>query len=471
MTAHGSSPISVPERALRIAVVGAGPAGFYTAEALLKYESKYPALSVDIDLFERLPAPYGLVRYGVAPDHQKIKSVTVAYDKVCESPHVRFLGNVHVAEGDLSVEELLAHYDQVVLAVGCASDRRLGIAGEDLEGSHPATRFVAWYNGHPDHRNYAVDLSADRAVVVGVGDVSMDLSRMLLEDPTRLATTDVADHAISAFRESRVREVVVLGRRGPSQAAFATKELEDLAALPDVDLVIDRAQVHAELESGHGLDGLLRRKLEYLSHLSERAPSGAAKRLVFRFFSSPVEILGDNGRVSGVRIERNANVLDAEGRPSARGTGETEVLPAGLVLRAVGYKGVPLAGVPFDEKRGIIPNDQGRVLCGGKPWPGVFVAGWIKRGPSGVIGTNKGDANATVHAMLSDATGTVAPKGAPRSRESVDRLLGDRGVRVVSWNDWKRLDQIERARGLASGKVREKLTTVNDLLAALEAHR
>jgi NADPH-dependent glutamate synthase beta subunit-like oxidoreductase len=282
-----------------VAVVGSGPAGFYTAEALLKSKQ----ITAEVDLFERLPAPYGLVRYGVAPDHQKIKSVTAAYDKLCENPRMRFLGNVHVGH-DISVEELVLHYDQVVFAVGCETDRRLGIAGEDLHGSHPATSFVAWYNGHPDFVDYPVSLDCERATIIGVGDVAMDLTRMLLQDPDRLAKTDIADHALAVFRRSRVREVVLLARRGPAQAAFATKELEDIVELPGIEVVIDHAQVRADVESGEEHDGLTKRKLEYLATLSTRPQSTGDRRAIFRFLTSPVEIVGDGTKVTGLSIAR-----------------------------------------------------------------------------------------------------------------------------------------------------------------------
>jgi ferredoxin--NADP+ reductase len=462
MTAY---PIGSRERPVSVAVVGSGPAGFYVVDALVKHKQ----IAAKVDLFERLPAPYGLVRYGVAPDHQKIKSVTAAYDKLGEDPRVRFLGNVHVGHGDVSVEELLAHYDQVVFAVGCETDRRLGIDGEDLEGSHPATSFVAWYNGHPDFTSYAVDLDTERATIVGVGDVAMDLTRMLLQSPDSLAKTDIDGAALEVFRKSRVREVVLLGRRGPAQAAFATKELEDIADLPGVDVVIDHRQVLGDIESGEEFDGLTKRKLEYLSTLSAKPPGGGDRRVVFRFLTSPLEIVGEGGKVTALRIEHNELVKDAQGRVSARGTGRAETIPTGLVFRSVGYRGVPVPGLPFDEKQGIVPNRDGRVLRNGEPLPGLYVAGWIKRGPSGVIGTNKSDAAATVQKMVEDLAGFTAEASPHEGNEKgrIDALLEGRKVRVVSWADWKRLDRIEKERGAASGKVRDKLTRLADVLAAL----
>jgi len=458
MIAH---PIGSTARPLSVAVIGSGPAGFYTVEALLKRTD----LAVQVDLFERLPAPYGLVRYGVAPDHQKIKSVTVAYDRLAADPRVRFLGNVHVGQGDLSVEELAQLYDQIVFAVGCGTDQHLKIPGEELAGSDAATSFVAWYNGHPDFVGHHVDLDTDRAVVIGVGDVSMDLTRMLLQDVGDLSKTDVTDYALETFRKSRVREVVVLGRRGPAQAAFATKELEDIANLPGLAVSVDARQVQADLESGEALDGLVKRKLEYLGKLAREDGAGAPKRMILRFLASPVRLLGEGGRVHGIEIEHNEIVTGANGKPAARGTGRFETISTGLVLRAVGYRGVAIPGLPFDERLGIVPNGEGRVLRDSQPWPGVFVAGWIKRGPSGVIGTNKSDAAATVQRMLEDISGHVAP--AKGSRAAVDALLRDRGVRVITWADWKRLDVMERERGRERGKVRDKLTRMDEVLTAL----
>ncbi|HEX3594140.1 MAG TPA: FAD-dependent oxidoreductase [Polyangiaceae bacterium] len=457
MTAY---PLGSQQRPLRVAVVGSGPAGFYTAESLVKHKQ----VTAEVDLFERLPAPYGLVRYGVAPDHQKIKSVTVAYDRLCENPKLRFLGNVHVGQRDLSVEELVAHYDQVVFAVGCETDRHLGIEGEHLLGSHPATSFVAWYNGHPDFTGHAVDLDAERAIIVGVGDVAMDLTRMLLQPIEELAKTDIDDRALEAFKESRVKEVVLLARRGPAQAAFASKELEDIVEMPGIDVIIDHEHVRADIESGEEHDVLTKRKLEYMATLSTRRTGDAERRMVFRFLTSPVEIVGEGGRVTGLRIERNELVKDHQGRTSARGTGRFETIPTGLVFRSVGYRGVPIDGLPFDEKQGVVPNREGRVLRNGELLPNVYVSGWIKRGPSGVIGTNKSDAAATVQKMVEDVAGLSAE---PRPGGAIDALLGSRDVRVITWSDWRRIDQIERERGGKLGKVRDKLTSLSDVLSAL----
>ncbi|HXC50699.1 MAG TPA: FAD-dependent oxidoreductase [Candidatus Limnocylindrales bacterium] len=448
-------------RPLRVAVVGAGPAGFYTVEALLKRKD----VDVDVDLFERLPAPYGLLRYGVAPDHPKIKSVSVAYDRLCEDPRVRFFGNVHVGRG-LAVSDLLACYDQVVFATGCETDRRIGVPGEELAGSLSATAFVAWYNGHPEYRSLPVDLSTERVVVVGIGDVAMDLARILLRNPDDLANTDIADYALAALRTSRVREVVILARRGPRQAAFAAKELEDIAELPGVGVSVDRDQVTHDLETVDPHHGTERHKLEVLAAIADAGDGGARRRLEIRFLASPAAILGEGGRTAAIRIQHNELIRSASSDVVARGTGRYETIPCGLVLRSVGYRGLPLAGLPFDEERGIIANAGGRVLDGGVIVPGLYVSGWIKRGATGVVGTNKGDAAATVANMLEDAATTPARDAASVSRGAIDRVLGERGIRVVTWDGWKRIDRVERERGAATGKVREKLT---DIEACLEA--
>jgi ferredoxin--NADP+ reductase len=452
------------DRPLRVAVVGAGPAGFYAADALTKHDA--PVVSVD--LFDRLPAPYGLVRYGVAPDHQKIKSVIKAYEKIAMHPRVRFLGNVRVCEGDLTVDDLLEHYDQIVFTVGCETDRRLGVAGEDMIGSHAATSFVAWYNGHPSFVDYSVDLSAERAAVIGVGDVAMDLTRMLIQGTDELQKTDVADEALDVFRTNRVREVLVIARRGPAEVSFATKELEDIAALPGVDVRIDPADVAIAEAHARDLDGLARRKLAYLASLAAERPTGNDKVVRFLFFRSPTRILGED-RVTGLELEINRLEPGPDGRMQARGTGEHEQHALGLVFRSVGYRGVPLEGVPFDDRAGTIPNDQGRVLRDGNPWARVYCAGWIKRGATGVIGTNKSDAAETVARMFEDLptvwSGETNERRDPRA---IDALLAAKGVRVVTFPEWKRLDSHEVREGERTGRIRRKLTRVEDMLDILD---
>lgn len=459
------APLGSPDRPLRVAVVGAGPAGFYTAESLLKHAG----LAVDIDILERLPAPFGLLRYGVAPDHPKIKGVSAAYDRIADDPRVRFLGNIDVGHGAVGVADLAACYDQVVFAIGCETDRHLGVPGEELDGSHPATSFVAWYNGHPDHVALPVNLGTERAVVVGIGDVAMDLARILLRDPEELAATDITTQALGILRGSRIREVVILARRGPAQAAFAAKELEDIGELAGVDVHVDVAQVRADLDAMDPHAGHDRHKLEVLATLGEKPKDAARKRLVIRFLAAPSEIVGDGSRVTGIRVEETELVRSDDGRVSARGSGRFETIDAGLVVHSVGYRGVPVPGLPFEDAHGTIPNAEGRVTDCGAVLPNLYVAGWIKRGANGVVGTNKGDAAATVTRMLEDNAGRESRPAAEVSRAVIDELLRERGVRVVTWEGWKAIDRVERERGKAAGKVREKLTSFDELLAAAGA--
>jgi len=431
--------------AMRVAVVGSGPAGFYAAGALLAAD-----VPVEVDMIERLPTPWGLVRLGVAPDHPKIKSVSRAFEKIALQPGFRFLGNVEVGR-DVSNQELLEHYDAVVYAVGAQSDRRMGIPGEDLQGSWAATEFVAWYNGHPDFQELQFDLSGERAIVIGNGNVAVDVARMLALTPDELAGTDTTHAAIDALNNAGIREIVMVGRRGPAQAAFTTPELHELGELAGADVIVDPA----DLEGAEPTDTNSERNLEVLREYAAREPSGKPKRLVLRFFWSPVRLLGDS-HVEEVELVRNT--LDADMR--AVPTDEHEMLDAGIVFRSVGYRGVELPGVPFDERSGTVPNERGRVE------PGVYVAGWIKRGPSGVIGTNKKDATETVELLLEDLRD--APRK-DRPREEIEALLVERGVRLVLYPGWTSIDELERAAGEKLGRPRVKLCSWDELLEAAES--
>jgi ferredoxin--NADP+ reductase len=463
------APIGTPSQPLRVAVIGAGPAAFYAADHLLKQ----PALNVEVDMFDRLPAPHGLVRYGVAPDHPKIKTVTRAYDATAAHPRFRFFGNVELGR-HVALDDLRRHYHQVVFATGAQTDRRMGIPGEDLAGSHPATEFVAWYNGHPDYCACQFDLSVERAAVVGVGNVAIDVARMLVRTPEELEATDVADYALDALRQSRVREVFLLGRRGPAQAAFTNPEIKEIGEMADADVIVRPDEValdplsQAELDAGH--DRELVRKVEILQGYAIRKPEGRARRLNVRFLVSPVEIIGDaEGRVTRLRLVRNALVADDKGKIAAKATGEFEDLDVGLVFRSVGYLGVPLPGVPFHERWGVIPNEKGRVIDPGTslPVPGLYVAGWIKRGPSGVIGTNKPDAVETVTAMIEDvASGAVGEPLQPEAG-AAEAFVRARQPDAVSYADWRALDALELANGKSCGRPRLKYTTVEGMLAAL----
>jgi ferredoxin/flavodoxin---NADP+ reductase len=432
---------------MRVAVVGSGPAGFYAAGALLSADP--PA---EVDMIERLPTPWGLVRLGVAPDHPKLKTVSRAFERIADQPGFRFLGNVEVGR-DLHHADLLRLYDAVVYAVGAQTDRRLGIPGEDLPGSWAATELVAWYNGHPDYQQLDFDLGVERAVVIGNGNVALDVARMLALTHEELAPTDATDASITAIETSPIREIVVVGRRGPAQAAFTNPELLEMGQLAGADVIVDAT----ELEGAEPRDKNSERNLTVLREFAAREPADKPRQVVFRFFRSPVAILGEE-RVEGIELVRNE--LDANER--AVSTEERETLPCGLVFRSVGYHGVELPGVVFDAASGTIPNEGGRVE------PGVYAAGWIKRGPTGVIGTNKKDATETVELLLEDAAaGSLEPKP-DATAVAVDALLAERGVPVVEYAGWTAIDGVERAAGEQSGRPRVKLCSWEELLAAAE---
>lgn len=450
-------------RPLRVAIVGAGPAGFYAAAALIEA----PGVDVEVDLFERLPAPFGLVRFGVAPDHQRIKRASVAFERTVASDRCRFLGNVEVGR-DVSVDELMQLYDQVLLTTGSATDRKLGIPGEDLPGCHGAAAFVGWYNGHPDFAAEHFDLAAPRVVVVGVGNVALDVTRILVRDAEELATTDITSYALHALRKSRVREVVLLGRRGPTEAAFDAQELSAIAELDGVDVIVDPAEIAPALAQLGPHEHTVREKVELMARLARQGPSGAPRRVVLRFLVSPVELTGHDGRLEAVRIEHNELVPSATGRASPRGTGTYERLETRLLLRSIGYQAVPIQGVPFDARLGRVPNADGRVTEGGAVVPRMYVAGWLKRGPTGLIGTNKKDAHETVAGMLADAARLPRVDG---SAEAVDRLLSGRGVKVVGIAEWRVLDAVEQQAGRRLGKVREKLVGSGPTWEAIERAR
>jgi ferredoxin--NADP+ reductase len=438
---------------LRVAVVGSGPAGFYTADALLRSDPP-----VEVDVLDRLPTPWGLVRLGVAPDHENIKAVSRAFERTAARPGFRFFGNVEVGS-TVSHEELLSLYDAVVYTVGAQTDRRLGIPGEDLPGSWPATAFVAWYNGHPDFQDLDFDLGCERAVVIGNGNVAIDCARMLALTAEELAPTDTIDEAAEAIAASPLREILMLGRRGPVQAAFTPPELKELGELQDAEPVVDSHDLDLDAASKAALEldrDRARRNYELLQEYATRAPEGKARRIVLRFLVSPVAILGDE-RVEAIQIVRN-ELVEEDGGIVARPTGETETISCGLVLRSVGYLGVPLPGVPFDERRGVIPNTSGRVDDAER----TYVAGWIKRGPSGVIGTNKKDATETVELLLADARD--GKLGCVDSTRPLEELLDAKGVNYVEYAGWQAIDAAERAAGEPRSRPRVKLTSWHELL-------
>ena len=453
-----------PERPLRVAIVGAGPSGFFAADALVKQGD----VPVAVDLFDRLPTPFGLVRYGVAPDHQKIKSVTRLYQKTLDDPRVRFFGHVSYGK-DLTLAELRRFYDAILYTVGAPSDRALGIPGEDLAGSLSATEFVAWYNGHPDYADLNPDLRAESVAVIGMGNVAVDVTRILAKTADELLETDMADYAVEALRHSRVTDIYMLGRRGPAQGKFTTKELRELGELTNADVVVDPEDMALDPVSEASLsdDPAVAKNVEVLREFSTRTPSGKPRRVHIKFLSSPVEVVGTE-KVEGLQVEKN-ELREHEGWLEAVGTGVTETLPVGLVLRSVGYKGVALPEVPFDAKRGVIPNVQGRVTdsAGGAVVPGEYVAGWIKRGPTGVIGTNKADAAESVRALLADAATLARVADEDVSPEAVETYLRAKRVEFFPFDHWLELDALELEAGAAQGRPRVKVTRVEQMLSRI----
>jgi ferredoxin--NADP+ reductase len=451
--------VNAAARPLKVAVVGSGPAGFYAAGALLAADRP-----VEVDMIERLPTPWGLVRLGVAPDHENIKAVSRAFERIAARPGFRFFGNLELGR-DVTHEELLDLYDAVVYAVGAQRDKRLGIPGEDLPGSWAATEFVAWYNGHPEYQDLVFDLSHERAVVVGNGNVAIDCARMLSLTREELAPTDTTDAAEEAIINSNVREIVMLGRRGPAQASFTPQELQELGELAGADVAVDAGELELDPASEAALEAdrdRARRNVEILREFAARKPSGKPRTLTLRFLVSPVEIIGRD-RVEGVEIVHNELVSDDRGRLVAVQTDRREMIECGLVLRSVGYRAVALPGIPFDDDRGVVPNEGGRVLGDdGRPVPRVYCAGWIKRGPTGVIGTNKKDATETVNLLLEDADAGLL--GETPREGTIEALLEQRPVEYVAYAGWEAIDAAERSRGEPLGRPRVKLCTWEELL-------
>ena len=448
-------------RPYHVAIVGSGPSGYFAAASLLKFADSNDDADVRVDMLEMLPTPWGLVRSGVAPDHPKIKSISSQFEKTALDPRFRFFGNIAVGD-HVQTSELADRYDAVVYAVGAQSDRSLGIPGEDLPGSVAAVDFVGWYNAHPHFEEMAPDISSGRAVVVGNGNVALDVARILVTDPDVLASTDIADHALESLHDRGVEEVLIVGRRGPLQAPFTTlelRELGDLEGLGDVDVIVDPADF-AEIsdEDLEAAGKTVRNNIKVLRGYSEREPRGAKRRIVFRFRTSPIEIKGD-GRVESIVLGRN-ELVDDNGRIVAKDTGERDELPAQLVVRAVGYRGVPTPGLPFDDKTGTIPHTCGRI--DGRR--NEYVVGWIKRGPTGVIGSNKKDSQETVDTLIADLSrASLADVGEDRSQALVEWLL-ERQPKVVTDDHWKLIDEYERSAGAPHGRPRVKVTSVAELL-------
>jgi ferredoxin--NADP+ reductase len=458
--------LGAADRPLRIVIVGAGPAGLYAADSLLRKHD----LSLTVDILNRFPAPFGLLRDGVAPDHQSIKAVARIFDKVLADPRVRYFGNVTYGV-DIHHRELKRLYHQLVYAVGAQADRRMSIPGEDLPNSHSAISFVGWYNGHPDYRDLPVDLSVERAVVVGNGNVAMDVTRILASAPDELAGTDIADHALEALRGSEVREVVVLGRRGPAQASFTTPELRELGRLPGVDTIVGPRDLELDAVSQAEMDEdrTATANLRILHEYAARPRHPDARRVVLRFLASPAAIVGTDGKITALTVERNELVVDANGALRSKGTGQLETIEAGLVLRSIGYRTVPIEGVPFDPATSTINNIAGQVVHPntGEVVRGEYVVGWAKRGPTGLIGNNKPDAAATVEAMLADLPRLEGLRDGRRHPSTIEALLRERGVDYVTYPDWRVLDAYEVAAGRAEGRPRVKVSTVPEMLAVI----
>jgi len=454
--------IGSPDNPLRVAIVGSGPAGFYAAEHLLRRED----VAVEVDMLDRLPTPFGLVRGGVAPDHPKIKSVIRVYEKTAARDGFRFFGNVELGR-DVSAPDLAERYNAVIYAYGAETDRHLGIPGEELAGSGPATAFVGWYNGHPDYAGHEFDLSCERAVVIGNGNVAADVTRMLALTEDELTTTDTADHAIEGLADCRIREILVLGRRGPVQAAFTNPELRELGEMVDADIHVDPAQLELDADSRQHLeteaDITQRKNFEILTAFAAKEPEGKPRRIVLRFLASPIEIQGD-GKVERVVIGNNELRRDETGAIRPHDTGERETIEAGLVLRSIGYKGVPVEGIPFDDRRGVIPNEAGRVVEGGNQLEGHYVVGWIKRGPSGVIGTNKKDAQDTVNSLFEDLEAGRVPERSGAEPGALEALLAERRPDHVTYAGWQTIDRTEVERGEPQGRPRVKICSIEEMV-------
>lgn len=446
-------------RPYHVAIVGSGPSGFFAAASLLKAADTTDEIEVAVDMLEMLPTPWGLVRSGVAPDHPKIKSISKQFEKTATDPRFRFFGNVAVGD-HVHAHELAEHYDAVIYAVGAQSDKPLNIPGEHLTGSISAVDFVGWYNAHPHFEEKTPNLSGARALVVGNGNVAIDVARILVTDPDVLALTDIADHALESLRPRGVEEVVIIGRRGPLQTAFTTLELRELGELEGVDVIVDPTQFEGITdEDAEAAGKTTKQNIKVLRGYTEREPRPGHRRIVFRFLTSPIEIKGDE-HVESIVLGRNELVTDESGWVSAKDTGEREELPVQLVVRSVGYRGVPTPGLPFDEKRGTIPNTGGRV----EGSRNEYVVGWIKRGPTGVIGTNKSDSQETVDTLIADLAGASLAAFPDDHADRISDWLTERQPKVITSAHWDVIDQFERSAGEPHGRPRVKLPNLARLL-------
>jgi ferredoxin/flavodoxin---NADP+ reductase len=455
---------------LRVAIIGAGPAGFYTAEHLLKQKQHH----VEVDLYDRLPTPYGLVRGGVAPDHQKIKSVTKAYERTARKSGFRYFGFVEFGS-DINLDDLKKHYHQIVFATGTQAGKLLKIPGAELNGSHAASDFVAWYNGHPDYQVFNFDLSQERVAVIGVGNVALDVARILSLTPDELHRTDIADYALEALGNSNIKEVYVLGRRGPAQAAFTSPEIKELGQLEYTDVVVlpEEAKLDPLSQADVNMRGdqATLRKVELIQAYANGQDPVRARQIILRFLVSPVEIVGDeNGQVTGIRVAKNKLTKTEAGTLRSQKIDQFEEIPVGLVFHSIGYRGLPLPGVPFNENWGVIPNQDGRVLDSDSdvPIPGIYTAGWIKRGPSGVIGTNKLDASETVKCMLEDLENGILLDPPLPDASDAENMVRQRQPEFIVFDEWLHLDEIELSRGIEKDRPRVKFTVVDEMLSEVD---
>ena len=460
--------VGTEANAMRVAIIGSGPAGFYTVSHFLKQKG----LAVELDIYDRLPSPFGLVRAGVAPDHQKDKSVIRAYGKSAENPNFQFFGNVEYGS-HIMLEDLREHYHQVVFATGAPIDRKLNVPGEDLIGSHSATEFVAWYNGHPDFANLTFDLSQESVAIVGMGNVAMDVARILSKTPEELERTDIADYALEALRGSKIKNLYLLGRRGPAQAAFTPPEIRELGELNATEVTVREDEARLDYASikftENNPDKNIQKNIDYITEYAGREIKDKKKLLTIRFLVSPIELIGQGGKLHSVKLVKNEAYLYDDGSVRARPTERIEELPVGLLFRSVGYRGLPLPGIPFHEDWGTIDNLQGRVCSNrGDILQGLYTAGWIKRGPTGVIGTNKTCAQETVGCMLEDLHAGKLLSSDVSSREDLTAFIRSRQPQLVTYEDWKKIDSAEISKGEAENRPRVKFTSVGEMLSFLK---
>ena len=459
------SEVGSEQRPLRVAIIGSGPAGFYTVSNFLRHRD----VCVEMDMYDRLPTPFGLVRSGVAPDHQKYKTVIRAFNKSAQHDVFHFYGNVTYGE-HIHLEDLKRHYHQVIFCSGASSDRSLNIPGEELQGSHSATDFVAWYNGHPDYVDYQFDLSQESAAIIGLGNVAVDVARILCKTDNELKNTDMADYALDALRQSSIKNVYMLGRRGPAQAAYTPPEIKEMGELENTDVSVraDEARVDAasreEMEATG--DKNVAKNVAIIENFAEWQAQGKGRNLTIRFLVSPTELIADeNGNVSAIKMVKNEAYKAEDGTVRARATKHEETIPVGLVFRSVGYRGVSLPDIPFNESWGTVYNESGRVTNeAGEVQTGLYVAGWIKRGPTGVIGTNKTDAQETVRCMVEDLhAGKLFDPEQP-GLGAAEALIRSRQPDAVTYSDWTKLDQLEVAKGIKADRPRVKFTDVAEML-------